>query len=706
MSTAPTANKALPVASPQDKFSLEKADVGGITVLKLHGTLDHAFEGKKVADAVKGSKIVIDMRDVRRFASWGMSEWMNFLRVHADHDLYLVESSTYAMGQINLVTGLLGHAKLVSFYAPYRCASCGEESETLFIIPVDREQIRDLATSYQDCATCGGRARLEDYPAAFFETIADRAPFDIDDEVLAYMRGSLKYPLTPDLKRFRAHRRVSKDYTYLRLSGSLTTMPSDTVARAVQGTTVLDLANVVYDPTHLTAWRTFVQAAMPKTRSLQLLNAPIGFVEHGVKTEDLRDRLKVRTLALSYDCVRCGTTTPHMVDVAENLEQLVQGLAPIVNCATCKSQLQVAMPPGEAMLLRSLPARDNDPVLDRFLAKARGEPSDKLEDALAARPADKPKAPGGGRGLYLVVGLTMLVIVGLGVVAFFLWKERGETPQVATGTQTQVVTPPVPTKPGIERPDWIMSDVPSSAYCHDMINRLMCVGVSPYMPTRDGAVAEANDAALEELVTSVGLKISDPFFRDNVMAGYSEVRTKALSALQSADLDRATAAYTAAETVVSKARKHVTELLQASGGAAVPAQRSDWYWEEYAAKGGGSEFLVFVRYDVTLDAVKALVEKYSAPTPILGSTAVTAFPGLAWKSPDFPGGAMLTKVGNPLAGAGVAAQDVVLAAAGQTVSDAATLAKHVDDWKHGTGSLKLTVKTGDAAPRDVEIKKH
>ena len=93
-----------------------------------------------------------------------------------------------------------------------------------------------------------------------------------------------------------------------------------------------------------------------------------------------------------------------------------------------------------------------------------------------------------------------------------------------------------------------------------------------------------------------------------------------LATLQAVDVDRTSKDYAAANDVVRAARKRVVEILQASGGAAVPAQRSDWYWEEYAMeKGSGTEVLVFVRYDVSLDAVKALVEKFST-TSTVGSS--------------------------------------------------------------------------------------
>jgi len=708
MTTAPTASKALPQARTQDKFALDKTTFGGITFLTLHGTLDQAFEGRKIAESVHTKKLVVSMRSVRRFASWGMSEWMDFLRINASRDLYLVECSTYAMSQINLVTGLLGHAKLVSFYASYRCGSCSEEHESLFLIPRDRATIRDLPGSHHECPTCGGRARLEDYPAAFFETIADRPAFDIEDEVLAFFRAQLQYGLAPDLTRFRAFRRVHKGYTYIRMSGSLAALPRDLLTAASEGTTVADLEGIVFDPAQAqaTEWRTYVRTVLPKLRSLQLLHCPLGFLEHAVSPEDLRDKLKIRTFALPYDCLRCETTTAYMVDVAENLEQLVVGTAPSARCATCGSSLVAIPSPDQIAFMRCLPARDRDPALDKFLAAVRSEPSTKLENCLVAGSQRLPQAPPAGprRVLYIAAGLAMLILGGLAAVALGLWKQRGE-PIAAAGGQGAVVAPR-PAAPTFERPAWIMSDVPSSAYCHDMINRLMCIGVSSYRSTRDEAVAEASDAALEELVSAVGLKISDPVFRETIITGYAGARAKALSALQAAELDQTSAAYAAADDVVTKARKRVVEVLHASGGAAVPSQRSDWYWEEYAAKKGGTEALVFVRYDVTLDAIKALVDKYSAATPVNGSTAMTAFPALAWQYADFTGGAVLTKVGHPFADAGVAAQSVVMKVGDQRVGDAIGFARRFEEWRQQTeGDLALTVKTGDAPARTVEIRR-
>lgn len=692
-----------PQIHPSQKFKLDKSIEGSITFLALHGVLDEGFEGQKVAESVRTKKLVVSLYDVRRFASWGMAEWMSFLRGTAERDLYFVECSTYAVNQMNLVTGLLGHGKLVSFYSPYRCGSCGEEFETRMIVPLERAAIRDLAESTKPCATCGASARMDKYAATMSAAIADRSVFDLDDDVIGFLRNRFKYELTPDVTRFRAHRRVVKAHTYIRLSGDLTRMPPDALVKASEGTTVVDLAGVVFDPNDLTQWRAYARAVLPGLASLQLLDCPPGFLEAAVRPEDLQGKLKVRSFALQYLCPSCNTTVGAMVDVALNLEQLSDGTLPAARCVTCQSAL-VPFPTESIGLLRQLPAREHDAALDAFVIKSRGEPLGKLEDCLIARPPKPaPKPPSVSRGVYIASALTALAIAGFAVV-LILWKQRADV--VATTAPQLQITPgkPVPT---FQRPEWIVSDVPSSGFCQDMINRLVCVGVSAFRSNRNDAVVDANDAALEELVNAIGLKITDPFFRESVLTAYSEARSKALAALQAVDTDRTSAKYTAADDVVRKARTRVSEIFQASGGPAVPAQRSDWYWEEYAAeKGGGTEFLVFVRYDISLDAVKALIEKYSAATPVASSITMTAFPGLAWQLADFTGGAMLTKVGRPLAGAGLAPQQVIMMVGDQRVVDASALARRMDEWTKGTaGTLSLTVKSAAGPAQVVELKR-
>ncbi|HEY0250254.1 MAG TPA: hypothetical protein VGC41_01965, partial [Kofleriaceae bacterium] len=518
------------IAVRQDSFSFEKEVHAGVTLVTMHGTLNETFEAKQLAASIRTNRVLVSMADIRRFASWGMSEWMEFLRATSECDLYLVECSTYSVSQLNLVTGLLGHAKLVSFYASYRCGTCSEEMQTLFLIPRDRAMIPEIPNSHHDCKTCGGTARLEEYPAAFFDAIAARPAFDIDDEALAFMRTRLHYDLSPDLSRFRAFRRTRGDQTFMRLSGNISTLPIDTVARAAQGVTVIDLANIVYERSQLRSWHEFLKTAAANVRSLQLMNCPAGFLEVGVTPEELHGRVKVRSFTQGHVCETCGTTTAQFIDVAVNLEHLVMGVIPPTRCPSCRSQLQAPVSAELDPILRALPARDRDVELESFLTKAQGDPDDKLENVLAPtrQPARKSSR------LPIAIG-AVAVLAAAGIAA---WRSddhktvpAADKELAATRDKGKETEKPAA---AFTRPDWITSDVPASGYCTDLTNRLVCVGVSAYTKNRDEGVGEATDVALEELVNTIGLRVMDPFFRDTVVPSYAQPRAKLLSSLQGA----------------------------------------------------------------------------------------------------------------------------------------------------------------------------
>ncbi|CAN5756223.1 hypothetical protein BH11MYX2_BH11MYX2_03090 [soil metagenome] len=674
-------------------------------MLSMHGTLNEEFDAKKMADSVKTKNVVIAMADVRRVASFGMAEWMEFLRRLADRDVYIVECSTYAVSQLNLVSGLLGQSKLVSFYSAYRCSGCNTESNSLFLVPRDRGIIRELPGSEYECRNCGGAARLEEYPAAFFDTIANRDPFEIDDDVLAFFRTQLKYDLAPDLARFRAVGAQLEDISYMRLSGQLARLPSDKLTHAARARTIMDLEGVVFDDSGVPAWGACMDAVLPKVTSLQLHGCPPGFLEAAVPVADLRDRVKVRSFVHAYECVRCDAMRPREIDVAANLEDLVMGKLPDSTCPTCKSTL-LGMPSAELVaLLKALPARDRDPVLEKFFAKSRAEPATKLENLLVFT-AKKPQAPasGGRGGLYAVLGLIVVVLGAVGWFAIDAWRNQKQA-------ENRVVSLPVsqidaaPAKPTFVRPEWITEDTPSSSYCQDMINRIMCVGVSSYRTNRDEAVAEANDAALDELVNTVALKISDPLFKETLAPAYGTARNAQLGAVHAAEAERTGEAYKAAQKAATNSRRIVAEALRATGSAAVPAQRSDWHWEEYAADGGGpNEQLVFVRYDVALDAVRSLVEHYSIPVTALGgATLVTAFPGRGWENPDLASGAVVVKPGR-LARAGVKAESVIVGVDDQPVADALQLSRALEAADKAHTELHLKVATPGAPPTTLSVK--
>lgn len=663
-------------ANPARRFQVERTVTDDVTLLQLNGVVDEGFDAEKTAASVRTKKVVLDFSQVRRFASWGMSRWTEFARECAAKDLYIVEASTHAVNQFHMVTGLIGHAKLVSFYAAYRCDKCGEVSQTVIVVPTDREL---LLESEQACVTCGGTSRQEPLSATLCSAIAEQPPFDIDDDVIAFLRSRYRYNITPDLQRFRAARTANSEYVFMRLTGNVHGIASEALARNTEKVTVLDVGGLIMSTRAkgFAAWRAYVRAALPNVSSLQLLDCPVGFLDQGVTQDDF-PKLKVRTFALEYLCDHCQIGTTKLIDVAQNLEDLVEGRYPVEPCGNCAQPMMPNLSPELAHLVPRLPVREHDPALDRFVARARSLPPQDLEDGLKERAVKRPKAGGGPtRALYVASGLMVVVTAALIAFGLGLWKKNASEQTATPNEVDDVVAPKLPTA---QRPAWIVSDAPLSGYCQDLTNRLMCVGVSGYRQTEEEGLIDANEAALDELLFAVGLRATDPFFKATVLPSYSEARAKALADLQLADTDRKSKKYTDSASQVRAARKRLVEILKSSGGAAVPAQRSDWYWEKYAAEEGGdkTETLVFVKYDVPVEQLKALVDTYTVPVPVVdGVTATTATPSLAWRSPDFTGGAMIATATGKAATSGLAPAQIVTTLGGTKVRSVTELVKNV-----------------------------
>jgi hypothetical protein len=109
---------------------------------------------------------------------------------------------------------------------------------------------------------------------------------------------------------------------------------------------------------------------------------------------------------------------------------------------------------------------------------------------------------------------------------------------------------------------------------------------------------------------------------------------------------------------------------------------------------------VFVRYDVPLDTLKVLVERYATPVTVNGAVLMTAFPSLAWKSPSFSSGAMVATPNRALSSAGIAPLEIITEAAGQPMPDAASFGKLLAEHT----PLKLSVRTTSGTSRIAELK--
>ncbi len=680
-------------------------DDGPIAYVRIRGILDQAFDGHRLAASIKAPKVIVDLRQARRIASVAVPLWTDLVTgvmARPDADMYIVECVPHVLAQFNMLVGLQGRAKLVSFYAPYRCHNCAAEFEVLILLPRDRPIVRDGNPPENPCPKCGGRGDIDDDPVAFFAAAARQAYFDIDHEVAAFLRSHLKYQFASDARRLQVEgHAVRSNMSYVRISGTIDrSFPTEAVVRALVGKSVIDLSGAkLADQGGVTQWRSMIRAAKPNVSSLTMIECPPGFLERALVPEDVDDRLQVLTFQVEYECVGCAARVTHSVDAAAHHVELRSATFPNLPCAACTIPM-MPMPSEDLLALLRIVARPTPtPDLRRFAEKCAKWPSTKLKDVLLFRPA-KAMPPALIRAVYVIGALGIII---LAVVAVLALKIRSAETVAQAPTAAPAAASRAPEAAKLERPPWIISDTPASSYCHDLINHFMCVGVSSYQKSRDGAAAEANNAALEEISNAVGLKISDETFKRMVIPMYQDSRQRALGALETS-VDRTTSdAYKKLLAQAREARANAAASLRALGGSAVPAQRSDWYWEEYAPENGTeADFLVFVRYDVSLDSIKALVERFSTRVEVGDSAAITVFPGLAWRHPQIQGGAMIVRVGAALHKAGVKEQSIVTAVGGEATRDAVHLGERLK--KSAKASLTLMLSPAEnGALQTVEL---
>jgi hypothetical protein len=355
--------------------------------------------------------------------------------------------------------------------------------------------------------------------------------------------------------------------------------------------------------------------------------------------------------------------------VAEHYDILKFATPPEMRCSTCKSPTACVAPEALLSRLRALPNVQIDSGLRKFIKEMRERKPERPQ------PPKKPGASPARIGLF-----TLFTVVAIGAAGTLVWMQQRESQSklASVEKELQKVTKPSATMP---RPAWISSDTQGSAYCTEYVDRIACTGVSAYSRSRDTARLEAHNAALEELANTVGLKIKNKTFDEAVRPLFSGARADTLKALDVGRATPGTDGFMKLVGVVRKSRQTAAEALPLTGGSAAPTQQSDWYWEEYEVSGGGqkgTEFLVFVRFDLSPSALAALIEEYTTPVEVQGTKVITMFPGLAWVHPDVKQGALVLEARGSLRSRGVEARDIIVAVNGQPVRNSRDLAAKLE----------------------------
>lgn len=656
------------------KLAIERATDGAIAWISLAGTIDEDFSGGALGASVAGDTLVLDLGGVRKISSFGIREWIDFMRaaVTRVRQVILVECAPKVVDQLNMVANFAGGGRVYSCYAPYRCDFCDSESRVLVQVDRDHDAIRAHALPERPCPRCHEAMYFDDDGPTFFSYLAAQERFALEPAVEHFLAARHAGSELP--RKLRIDKVVDGRTTYVRLTGDLDgAFPRDKLAEGLEGTVLVDLGGIGgIEPAGAVAWRGFVQRALGAVEHLYLAAAPPAFVERLCTRDDLGPVVQLVTLRMPYACPGCQAMREEVVDIAAHYEVLKFATAPELRCPRCKAAMPCQASDAMMALMPGLPRPTASSELIRAIAGLRERATaPRQAGGVAAGGARIAGAAAPARNGLLIAILAALIAVALAAGAYLAYQRyAGDAPGAA-----------------IARPSWM--PVAGAPACRDGGGgALHCTGEA-VAATEDDAADEAADAAYEAAAAALAARITDRDWQRVVPPLYTAAR----------DALRATGA----PREQRAARRAVAHALRVTGGALVPAAPS-----QQLAGGPPGRVHAYAELALPAPAVASLIAIYARPATALGATAVGAFPLVAWRHPRAERGAIITAIeSGPLDGLGLAPGHLVLTVAGRDVEDAGSLALLLAE-EHATlasrgGSLRLGVQTAAPQPRELSL---
>jgi anti-anti-sigma regulatory factor len=688
------------------KLRVDKVSDGGITLLKLAGTIDEQFEGKKIAGTIKGGTLVLELAEIERISSFGIREWVDFITAVSAkvQSLWFVECAPKVVDQFNMVANFGGTGHLISFYAPYRCDYCDDDRRRLVQVAQEWEELKTGKLPERVCESCGNAEYFDEDPLTFFSFLQSHPPVPTPPEVASFLASRLNYSVDAGARKLKIEKQIDGRTTYLKLSGDLDgSFPRDKIADGAEGDVIFDLSGIgKIDPAGAAEWRQMMlQIAAPSERIL-ISGAPAAFVERLTKLEDLGQKGLILSFSMPYACPTCRSTSARELDVGQHWDVLKFATPPELKCADCGSPTQCA---ASEALLAHLPSLPKPDIPEELRKQLKHFQDTALKQSLAATKAlpgaSYPSLPGASavtaaRGGFswltaLVAAGMVILVAGAIIIAKGIAQSRGGAD---SGEKLEASQP--------NRPDWV-----DKTFFRDA-DRLLFVGQSTLVADKADGFAEAEAGALEEVANQIGLSIRDPQWIDQVHTQFDSYRQKAIGDLQNATVSGDPNELERSRRMVREAKKRVAEALRKTAGALAPAERNDLYWEKLKTR-DGLKYKVSIRYAIPKPTFEKLVESYAAPETAMGAKAVSYFPQLGWRY-DVTEGAVVTHVANDssLRFAGIQEGDLILAGMDRVVHDARSFKRVLDEESAALtregGTLVLKVKRGDAPSIDTRLR--
>jgi hypothetical protein len=136
----------------------------------FNGDVDETFEYKRIPVASR-ARIRFDLEGITSINSCGVREWSQLIKQFSNKiNLTLEKCSIAIIDQFNIVSQTLGRATVKSFYAPYYCPTCDEETNILLDAEQHRQSLANKLAP-EVIHSCGNALEFDALEDCYFQQI-------------------------------------------------------------------------------------------------------------------------------------------------------------------------------------------------------------------------------------------------------------------------------------------------------------------------------------------------------------------------------------------------------------------------------------------------------------------------------------------------------------------------------------------------------
>ena len=157
-------------------YALDIRDEEGRRHIWIRGQIDEDFDAGALSRAFT-KNVTLHLEGVQSISSCGIREWISFVsKLPATTQLEFERCSIPITRQFGMLSNFRGPGQIKSFYAPYYCDECDEETERLLQVTEDFERDANSTGPTQTCSACGGILEFDGVERVYFSFLRDMAP--------------------------------------------------------------------------------------------------------------------------------------------------------------------------------------------------------------------------------------------------------------------------------------------------------------------------------------------------------------------------------------------------------------------------------------------------------------------------------------------------------------------------------------------------